>query len=180
MRWIVFAVLAASSFSATAGSVDVNLSNDTIEAKYQGSVGAADWTFGGLYNRDEKNYALNIGVLATGDTGAGGSRIEGGVGGKLYTGRAADSDFAALTLGGQVRWFPGNTSFAIGGYAWYAPKVVSFLDATSFYDVGLRGEVEVIRNSFVYVGYRWTRTSLDNNTDPYIDKGGFAGVMVKF
>jgi hypothetical protein len=181
MRWIVFAALSAASVSAmAAGSVDLNLSNDTIEAKYQGPAGAADWTVGGLYNRDEKNWDLNLGVLATGDTGAGGSRIEGGVGGKVYTAHVADSDVGALALGGQVRWFPGNGSFAIGGYAFYAPKVVTFLDGTKFYDTGARAEVEVIRNSFVYVGYRWTRADLDNGSSPYVDKGGFAGVMVKF
>jgi hypothetical protein len=180
MRWIVFAVLAAASYSALAGVVDVNLSNDTIEARFDSAAGAADWTFGALYNRDQKNYALNIGLLATGDKGVENSRIEGGVGGKVYSVRVADSDVAALALGGQVRWFPGNRSFAIGGYAFYAPKVVTVLDGESFYDTGIRAEVEVIRNSSVYVGYRWTRANLDNNTSPYVDKGGFAGILVKF
>jgi len=139
MRWIVFAVLAAASFSALAGAVDVNLSNDTIEAKYDSAAGAADWTFGGLYNRDDKSYALNVGLLATGDAGAGNSRIEGGLGGKIYTVHVPGSDVAALALGGQVRWFPGNGSFGFGGYAFYAPKVVTFVDGTNFYDAGLRG-----------------------------------------
>ena len=180
MRWIVFAVFAAASFSAVAGTIDINLSNDTIEAKYDSAAGAADWTFGALYNRDEKNYAFNVGLLAAGDTSAGGSRIEGGVGGKIYTVRVAESDVAALALGGQVRWFPNNGSFAIGGYAFYAPKVVTFMDGQNFYDTGIRGEVEVIKNSSVYIGYRWTRAELDNGTSPYVDKGGFAGLQVKF
>jgi len=180
MRWIVFAVLAAASFSAAAGAIDVNLSNDTIEARYDSAAGAADWTFGALYNRDEKNYALNVGLLAVGDKGVGGSRVEGGVGGKIYTVRVADSDVAALALGGQVRWFPNNGSFAVAGYAYYAPKVVTFADGQNFYDTGIRGEVEVIKNSFVYIGYRWTRAELDNGTQPYVDKGGFAGLQIKF
>jgi hypothetical protein len=180
MRWIVFAVLAAASFSAVAGAIDVNLSNDTIEVKYDSAAGAADWTFGALYNRDEKNYAFNVGLLAAGDTGAGGSRIEGGVGGKIYTVRVAESDVAALALGGQVRWFPNNGSFAVAGYAFYAPKVVTFMDGKNFYDTGIRGEVEVIKNSFVYIGYRWTRAELNNGTSPYVDKGGFAGIQIKF
>ena len=180
MRWIVFVALAAASFSALAGAVDVNLSNDTIEARYDSAAGAADWTFGGLYNRDEKNYALNVGLLATGDTGAGDSRIEGGVGGKVYTVHVPNNDVLALALGGQVRWFPGNRSVGIGGYAFYAPKVVTFIDGRSFYDSGLRVEVEVIRNSSVYLGYRWMKVELDNGTSGYIDRGGFAGLMVKF
>ena len=181
MRWIAFAALSAASFSAVAGTVDVNLSNDTVEAKYQGpAAGSADWTFGGLYNRDQKDYALNIGVLATGDASSGNSRFEGGVGGKFYSVHVADSDVAALALGGQVRWFPGNNWLALGGYAFYAPKVVTFLDGSSFYDTGLRLEVEVIRNSFVYVGYRWTRANLESGANPYVDKGGFVGLQVKF
>ena len=180
MRWIVFAVLAAASFSAAAGTLDINLSNDTVEAKYDTPAGAADWTFGGLYNRDEKSYFLNLGLLATGDAGNKDNRIEGGLGGKIYTVHVPDNDVLALALGGQVRWFPGNRSFAFGGYAFYAPKVVTFIDGRSFYDAGLRVEVEVIRNSSVYLGYRWTKVELDTGASGYIDRGGFAGLMVKF
>jgi hypothetical protein len=180
MRWIVFAVLAAASFSAAAGTLDINLSNDSIEAKYDSPVGAADWTFGGLYNRDDKTYALNVGLLAVGDIGSGTSRIEGGVGGKIYTAHVPGSDTAALALGGQVKWYPGNRSFALGGYGFYAPKVVTFIDGRSFYDTGLRAEVEVIRNSSVYVGYRWTKVELDTGVSSYIDRGGFVGLLVKF
>jgi hypothetical protein len=180
MRWIVFAVLAAASFSAAAGTLDINLSNDTVEAKYDTPAGAADWTFGGLYNRDDKTYFLNLGVLATGDAGNKDNRIEGGLGGKIYTVHVPDNDVLALALGGQVRWFPGNRSVGIGGYAFYAPKVVTFIDGRSFYDAGLRVEVEVIRNSSVYLGYRWTKVELDTGASGYIDRGGFAGLMVKF
>ena len=180
MRWIVVAVLAGASLSAVAASVDVNLSNDTLEAKYESAVGAADWTFGALYNRDDKNYALHIGLLAAGEGSAGNSRVEGGLGGKVYTVHVAGSDVAALALGGQLRWFPGNGSFGLGGYAFYSPKVVTFLDGKNFYDTGLRAEVEVFRNSFAYLGYRWTRAELEDGSQPYVDRGGFAGLMVKF
>ena len=182
MRWIVFAVLAAASFSAVAGTVDVNLSNDTVEGKYDTTFGAADLTFGGMYNRDQKNYALNAGLLAAGEGSAGNSRVEGGLGGKLYTVHidGSSSDVVALALGGQLRWFPGSGSFAVGGYAFYSPKVVTFLDGKSFYDVGLRAEVEVFRNSFAYLGYRWTRAELDDGSQPYVDKGGFAGLRIIF
>jgi hypothetical protein len=180
MRLIVFALLAAASFSAAAGSVDVNLSNDTIEAKYYGNAGAADWTFGGLYNRDTKDRAVNVGLLATGDSAFGNSRIEGGLGGKVYSATVTGGDVLALALGGQLRWFPGNGSFAFGGYAFYAPHVVTLLDGQRFYDVGVRAEVEVIRNSFVYVGYRQVQAELDNNVKLNVDKGGFVGMQIKF
>jgi len=180
MRWIVFAGLAAVSLSATAGTLDINLSNDTIEAKYDSPVGAADWTFGGMYNRDDKNYTLDIGLLAAGEGSAGNSRVAGGLGGKVYAVHVAGQDLAALALGGQLRWFPGNGNFGFGGYAFYAPKVVTFIDGKTFYDTGLRAEVEVFRNSFAYVGVRWTRAELNDGSQPYIDRGGYIGLMVNF
>jgi len=180
MRWIVFAVLALASVAATAGTLDINLSNDTIEAKYDNPFGAADWTFGGLYNRDDKNYLFDIGLLAAGEGNAGKSRVSGGLGGKVYAIHVAGSDVAALALGGQLRWFPNNGNFGFGGYAFYAPKVVTFIDGKNFYDTGLRAEVEVFRNSFAYVGVRWTRAELEDGSQPYIDRGGYVGLMVNF
>jgi len=180
MRWIVFAVLAAVSFSAAAGTLDINLSNDTLEAKYDTPVGAADWTFGGMYNRDDKNYLGNIGLLAAGEGSAGNSRVAGGLGGKVYAIHVAGQDVAALALGGQLRWFPGNGNFGFGGYAFYAPRVVTFIDGKNFYDTGLRAEVEVFKNSFAYVGVRWTRAELDDGSTPYVDHGGYLGLMVNF
>ena len=183
MRLIVFTLLAAASFSAAAASVDVNLSNDTLEAKYTGNAGLADWTFGGLYNRDTKNRALNVGLLATGESSIGGSRIEGGLGGKVYSVTAVsadDSQLLALALGGQVRWFPANGSFAVGGYAFYAPHVVTLLDGERFWDIGVRAELEVIKNSFVYVGYRQVHAEFDNQVRVNIDQGAFLGMQIKF
>src|SRR5262249_43774838 len=85
MRWIAIEVVEAAIFSAVAGTIDVNLSNDTIEGKFTNPIGAADLTFGGLYNRDDSNWFLNIGLLAAGDGSAGSSRFSGGLGGKIYT-----------------------------------------------------------------------------------------------
>ena len=180
LRLIVCALLAAASFSAAAGSVDLNLSNHSIEAKFYANAGAADWTFGGLYNRDTRDRALNVGLLATGDSAIGNSRFEGGLGGKVYSVTVGNADVLALALGGQVRWFPGNGSFALGAYVFYAPHVVTLLDGQRFFDVGVRAEVELIRNSFLYVGYRQVQAELDNQVKLNVDKGAFVGMQIKF
>ena len=103
LRLIVFALLAAASFSAAAGSVDLNLSSHSIEAKFYANAGAADWTFGGLYNRDTRDRALNVGLLATGDSAIGGSRFEGGLGGKVYSVTVGNADVLALALDHPLR-----------------------------------------------------------------------------
>src|SRR2546430_17149430 len=95
LRLFVFALLAAASFSAAAGSADVNLSNDTIEGKFYGNAGAADWTVGALYNRDTRDRALNVGLLAAGDSPLGNSRVEGGLGGQIYSVTVDSGDVVA-------------------------------------------------------------------------------------
>ena len=180
LRLIAFALLAAASLSASAGSVDVNLSNDAIEAKLDANAGAADWTFGILYNRDQEDLAANVGLLSVGESSFAGSRIEGGLGGKVYGVSVGSSEVLALALGLQARWFPGNGSFAFGGYAFYAPPVVTTRDGQRFFDIGVRAEVEVFKNSFLYVGYRQVQAELDNNIKQNVDKGGFVGMQIKF
>src|SRR2546423_12324763 len=117
LRFFVFALLAAASFSAAAGSVDVNLSNDTIEGKFYGNAGAADWTVGALYNRDTRDRALNAGLLATGDSAFGNSRVEGGLGGKIYSVTVDSGDMVGLALGGDGPGFPANVWLRVARYA---------------------------------------------------------------
>ena len=180
MRLIVLALLAAASAAATAGSMDVNLSNHTIEGQYAGGAGSAEFTVGGLYNEDKKNWAANVGLLAAGDTQIAGSRLDAGLGGKAYAVHVSGKDLLALGLGGRLRWFPGNGSFGIGGHVFYAPTVVTFVDGDRFRDLGLRAEVELVRNSTLYVGYRWMRADLTNHAAPYVDKGAFVGIQIGF
>jgi len=180
MRFIVFALLAAASVTAAAGTVDANLSNKTIEGKFYANAGLADWTFGVLYNRDQQDSVANIGLLAAGDSYIGNSRVKGGIGGKVYAVSVENSDVLALGLGGQFTVFPADGPFGIGAYGFFAPRVVTALDGERFWEAGVRGEVEVIKNSSVYVGYRRVRADLDNGSSPYVDRGGFAGIQVRF
>jgi hypothetical protein len=180
MRLILFALLAGASVAAAAGSMDINLSNHAIEAQYATNAGSAQMSLGGLYNEDNKNWLAHIGVLASGETETGGSRFDAGLGGKFYAVHASGKDLLALGLGGQLRWFPGNRSFAVGGHAFYAPSVVTFVDGDKFLDLGLRAEIEVVRNSTLYAGYRWVKADLINHTGPYVDKGAFVGIRIDF
>jgi len=181
MRFVVLALLAgASAAAAAAGSVDINLSNHTLEAQYSAAAGSADFSVGGLYNEDQKNWEANVGLLAAGDTQVSGSRVDAGLGGRIYAVHVSDKDLVALGLGGRVRWFPGNGSFGIGGYTYYAPAVVTVMDGDHFWDSGVRAELELQRNTSLYVGYRWMHAYLNNQSNPYVDKGGFVGVQIGF
>jgi len=180
LRLSVFALLAGASVAATAGSVDVNLSRDSIEARHNSSTGLAEMTVGALYNRDQNNWAVNVGLLSTGESYNAGSRLEGGLGGKLYAVSVGHSRVLALGLGGQFRWFFGSGPIGIGGYAFYAPSIVTTMDGESFREVGVRADFELVKNSTLYWGYREVRAQLDNQTQANVDKGSFVGIQVKF
>lgn len=180
LRLSVFALLAAASVSARAGSVDVNLSTDSIEARYYTSAGLADMTVGGLYNQDLKNWDVNVGLLSTGESYDAGSRLEGGLGGKIYAVSVGNSQVLALGLGGQFRWFFASGPIGIGGYAFYAPSVVTALDGDSFREVGVRADLELVKNSTLYWGYRQVVANLANHTQLTVDKGSFVGIQIKF
>ena len=64
--------------------------------------------------------------------------------------------------------------------SFYAPHVVTLMDGQRFFDIGVRAEVEAIRNSFVYIGYRQVQAELDNNNKVNVDKGAFIGLQIKF
>jgi len=128
--------------------VDLNLSNDTIEAKYFGNAGAADWTFEVCTTRHQDR-AVNVGLLATAIPPSGIRESKRGRRQSVFR-DVGNGDVVALALGGQLRWFR-----ATGRLPWEpmlsTHHVVTFMDGQRFYDVGVRAEVEVIRNSFVYV-----------------------------
>jgi len=180
LRLSVFALLAGASVSASAGSVDVNLSRDSIEARYYSSAGLVEMTVGGLYNQDQKNWDVNVGLLSTGESYNAGSRLEGGLGGKLYAVSVGKSQVVALGLGGQFRWFFASGPIGIGGYAFYAPSVVTTLDGESFREVGVRADFELVKNSTLYWGYREVIVKLGNHTQVDVDKGSFVGIQIKF
>jgi YfaZ precursor len=179
----IFTALLAAAFSgaAMADSIDVNLNNDTIQAEYASYWRTADFTLGGLWNRDTHDWVATAGLLARGAKQTQGSRTEVGVGGKAYVVSVGDSDIRALGLGGAARVFPGNGPFGIGGYAFYAPNVVTGGDAKNFWEAGAHLDFEVIRDTAdIYVGYRKLRAELNDGTHVTVDKGGHVGVRIRF
>jgi hypothetical protein len=173
-------LLAAASVPAAAASVDINLSGDSIEGRYSTGFGLGEMTVGGLYNHDSRDWAANIGLLAMGESNNSGSRFDGGLGGKLYAVSVGSAHVLALGLGGHFHWFPGSSSFGLGGYAFFAPGIVTMLDGRTFRELGVRAEVELVRNSTLYIGYREVRAEIDGGAKLNVDKGSVIGIQIKF
>ena len=183
MRLRIFLAALAAGFSSAvaADSIDINLNNDTIQATYASNWRTAEFNMGILTNTDQNDWAASLGLLALGEQQSGATRIEGGLGGKIYFADVANQDVLALGLGGQFRTFPNNGPIGFGGYLYYAPDVVTGMDGEKFWEASVRVEFEMVKKSAnIYLGYREMRADLDNGQDVTIDSGLHAGVKITF
>lgn len=183
MRLRIFLAALAAGFSGAvaADSIDINLNDDSIQAIYASNWRTAEFNVGLLTNTDTDDWAASMGLLASGERQSGASRVEGGLGGKIYLADVANQDVLALGLGGQFRTFPNNGPFGFGGYLYYAPNVVTGMDGERFWEAGARVEFEAVKKTAnVYLGYRKMRADLDDGRNVTVDSGFHAGVKISF
>ena len=185
LRTFVAVSFMLSSHMVLADSLDLNLSDHSVQFVYGRSFRSAEVTVGALYvekgNNPESHRAAHLGLIASAERRGTAWRSEAGLGGRLYFASAGSSDAAALALGGEFRWFPGEGPVSIGGYGYYAPDIVTGIDAKHLWEAGARVELEVVRNTAkVYVGYRKMEMRLENDVDVTVDKGGHFGLSIVF
>ena len=183
MRLRIFLAAVAAGFSAPvlADSLDINLNNDSVQAIYATDWRKAEFNAGFLSNGDQNDWVASMGLLASGEKQTGEMRTEAGLGGKVYVADVSNKDVLALGLGGQFSVHPNNGPIGFGGYLYYAPDVVTFMDGKKFWEWGVRAEFEVVKKTAnIYVGYRKVRADLDNNTNVTVDSGGHVGVKISF
>jgi hypothetical protein len=185
LRTFVTVSFMLSSHVVLADSLDLNLSDHSVQFVYGRSFRSAEMTVGALYvekgNNPDSHRAVHLGLIASAERRGATSKSEAGLGGRLYFASAGSSDVAALALGGEFRWFPGEGPVSIGGYGYYAPNIVAGIDAKRLWEAGARVELEVVRNTAnIYVGYRKMEMRLENNVDVTVDKGGHVGVRIVF
>lgn len=181
LRIFLAALTAGFSGAVAADSIDINLNDDSIQAIYASNWRTAEFNMGLLTNTDQDDWAASAGLLALGEKQTGASRIEGGLGGKIYFADVADQDVLALGLGGEFRAFPNNGPIGFSGYLYYAPNVVTAMDGERFWEAGARVEFEMVKKTAnIYLGYRKMRADLDNGQDVTVDSGLHAGVKITF
>ena len=183
MRLRIFLTAVAASFSVPvlADSLDINLNNDSVQAIYATDWRKAEFNAGFLSNGDQNDWVASMGLLASGEKQTGEMRTEAGLGGKVYVADVSNKDVLALGLGGQFSVHPNNGPIGFGGYLYYAPDVITFMDGKKFWEWGVRAEFEVVKKTAnIYVGYRKVRADLDNNTNVTVDSGGHVGVKISF
>jgi hypothetical protein len=185
LRTLVVVPVLLVAQSALADSLDLNLRSDAVQFTYGRSYRAAEVAAGALWKEKENDsstgWAAHLGFLASGEQESRQSRWQAGVGGRLYFARVGSTDALGLALGGRLRWSPGDAPIGLGAYGFFAPDILTGLDARRFWEAGAQVELEVVRNTAnVYVGYRKMDMRLENGVDMTLGTGGHVGLRIVF
>lgn len=171
---------------ALADAVDIALSDKSARFHYDNSVAQSqdlNIELGYLYNTDNTHlFLLGLNVVGQSNDVAG---LSASIGGRFYSASAkpegsGKNELAALALGTDIRYKFPDKPIGLAAYGYYAPKIVSFLDADRLSEVGLRAEYQILSQAYVYVGYREIRATLENGPDLTVDNGGHIGLRIQF
>lgn len=178
------AVLAGAAGSASAGTLDLNLSNDAVRfgaAQPLTETGlelSGDW----LHHEDNGD-VLGAGLLLVDEAEPRRGALTLGAGAKLVyvNGDGGDADGQALGIGGRFRYtWPTFNRFGVGGQLYYAPSVTAGGDLDRYLEAALRAEYRVLRNADAYLGVRSVRVGEEGGDTDTFESGLHAGIRLSF
>ena len=186
-RLLLIVLCSLLSSQLYARSIDINLADDAAQFKYNTLVGATNYgrtemEVGFLFNEDD-NMLGEIGLLVIDEAGSKTPGLELGVGPKFWFGDADKTDvqISGIGLGGQLRYKNMNMPRVVyGAGLFFAPSIVSFIDAEQILEYDARIEYELLPTANVYLGYRNIEADIKNRKDVEIDESVILGLRFKF
>lgn len=148
--------------------------------------GQLDLEAGFLFNEND-DYMLNAGLMVRNDSLD--TPIIVSVGSRLYyadvTGPApalTSYTVASVTIGIDVLLIPDNLGgIGFGAHYFAGPSVVSFGDAESFTEYGVRVSYQITPQANIFLGYQKIETEIENTgVDVTVSKGTMFGVDLRF
>lgn len=185
---LIFGVLAtALALPASAQTVDVNLSDDVVEAHLKnplnlgGGPNRAHYQVGFLYKDDKRNTTMgDLGFEVTGPVAPNAPGFTVGAGINGYLASVADYDVGAITLGLMGRYdFAAFERVSITARINFAPDITTFNDGEDFLYTTARLGYEILSDVEIYMGYRDINVSLDNGRDLGVDQSWMVGLEMK-
>ena len=171
--------------SASAQTASITLSESSAQLGYSFLVGGSNYGrteigLDFLYNDDDA-YIADTSLLVFDEVGSKMRGLVAGLGGKIYGASFADQEYLALGVGGMVRFaIPMNNRIVLGVDGYYAPPIVSFLNADRFYEVAGRVEYEVLPQASAYFEYRKFNVENDSGASGALEKGFRVGMEINF
>ena len=190
---ISIAALLLATFGATtvaqADYLDANVSSDSARLGYgltlreaeTSLVLEASYLYADEYEEANTNVAA-LGLMVSGDAGASSWQLKAGLGGRAYFADLDDISGGGLGLGGEFSFrFPTFNRVGVSGRLYYAPEVLAFNDLDSLLDAAIQLDYEVLRNAYVYVGARLTRSEIEDiDDDVNLEQGAHVGLRIVF
>ncbi|MFC4313638.1 YfaZ family outer membrane protein [Steroidobacter flavus] len=146
--------------STNSHEIDVALSNDTLQLKYIGSgnkVGVSNSRFSGAFFLSEnRDIVLSAGLVFPVDFNFG--RLSVLIGPQAYAAllNEENNDVMALSLGAELRFvLDKDLDFAIAGWGYYAPDILTFGSADKLTDLGVQAEIPLSKQMKGFAGFRW-------------------------
>ncbi|MFT5082119.1 MAG: hypothetical protein ACI9Y1_000141 [Lentisphaeria bacterium] len=177
---IAFATLNSISVIANAASLDADLNNDTLKAKYNFSHKKADLGISaGAMLTDDNGEVYSFDLKTQGQLkNTPDANIRGGFGVRAYHASPKPGDsFQSLGLGGFVELALPNLT--LGAELYYAPSVTTSNDIDAVWDIAFRVSYQLFENAAAYVGLRDFEVDV-NDQDFNFDEGPHIGFSLQF
>lgn len=195
-KLLAVSLLTAAATGAQAEVADINIGPDSVRLFLAGPLSRVASSFSGQYDlgviykkgdrnspdpTDQQLKLAHVGVLATGDAGAKGTNASAGLGLRAVFADRHGSTGEAVALGGQFdARLPGYQRVGLGGYAWFAPSIISFGNVKNYSEYALDVEFEVVKAASVYAGYRGVNVKPKGGGSADADSSGHIGIRLNF
>lgn len=175
-------LLSLSMQSMAGGSIDLSLSDDAARLEYDATkVGSGLHISAGIQHHVDDGELISLGLHVV-DVRTANSPLYLGVGAKLFGFQNDYVDGGALGVGGFFRYqIPNVPGLSTAGYAYYAPKVVSFDATENLTDADIRIQYGLLPTARVYMGYRYTSVDVERYKKSFkLEEGVHFGLKVDF
>ena len=179
MRSIYLAIILLLTANALkADGLDIFLNDKTVGVEYLTTYRGSDISFGFLTGAPS-NWVASAGLLVLGNEYGPDSKIEGGLGVKIYLSSIGGNSIMAVAIGGQVIYFPQSSKIGVGGFLYYSPDIITF-GGTSFIETGVRAEYRMFETASIYAGLHNVTVSPDSGGTVKVDDGFHVGINLRF
>lgn len=168
--------VALLSGSVSASSLNIGLSNDTIEAGVAFPIATSAQISAGYLKSEDQGRVIELGLqtvqhMETHTVSLGGKYID------LNSDRREDGH--ALALGGDYRRGLAP-QLSLGFSAYYAPSVLSSSGIDRHYRVDVKLMYQLMPTADIYAGYREVKFKFDTMADQTIEEGLYVGADLRF
>lgn len=164
------------------GSLDISLADEVVRVGYDATQMGSGLhvSVAGLHH--EKDGDMLSAGLHVVDVRPSSSHMYIGVGAQAFLFSTDDYDGSALGVGGFFRYsFPAAPDLSLAGYAYYAPPVVSFMDAENMIVSDARLQFALLPTARIYAGYRYNGIRIEDIDKRYkLGNGVHFGLTVDF